>query len=81
MKRVMSTICLIAILLIAGCHGVSLLDSPNTQAPCSIPFMFPGWYLVGECIEDLDALMVAEWKADAEFENVKNPVYFMEENK
>lgn len=78
MKKVMCAICLLLVLLTNGCAGRTgnLPLLPNEIGV--FPLWMPGICLVVKNINEVNAIMEAEKKADAEFAQMKNPVYFMD---
>jgi len=80
MKKVTLTICLMLVLLTSGCAGRSgnLPYLPNEVG--AFPIFVPGIFLAVKNINEVNAIMEAEKKADAEFGQLKNPVYFMKKD-
>ena len=78
MKKVILTICLLVVLSMCGCveRTGNLPYMPNEVGV--FPIFVPGVFLVVKNIDEVNAIMEAEKKADAEFAQKKNPVYFMD---
>lgn len=77
----MLPICLIAISLIAGCVVGRTENLPFLPNEIGVyPLWMPGICLAVKNINEVNAIMEAEKKADAEFAQKKNTVYFMERN-
>jgi len=78
MKKIVLIICLLLVLLVNGCaervDNLPLL--PNEIGV--YPLLMPGICLTVKNINEVNAIMEAEKKADAKFAQQKNPVYFMD---
>lgn len=90
MKKIMCTLLIVAILF-CGCAeetAYTLGKSKGTLHQQNFPFLpneigmfpifIPSIFLVMKNINEANAIMEFEKKADAEFAQMKNPVYFME---
>ena len=90
MKKVILIICLMLTLLVSGCgkemsyvrgipkgtaHQQNLPFLPNEVG--ILPLWMPGICLAIKNINEVNAIMEAEKKADAEFGQLKNPIYFI----
>jgi len=82
MRKVLLTICLVLALLVSGCVGLegrsnreNLPFLPNEVGV--LPVFIPSICLVVKNINEINTIMEAEKKADAEFGQLKNPIYFV----
>jgi len=90
MKKIILTICLLLVLLTSGCgretaytfgkskgmsHQQNFPFLPNEIGV--FPICVPGLILVMKNINEVNVIMEAEKKADAEFGQIKNPVWFV----
>jgi len=76
MKKIILTICLVLVLLTSGC--TERAQQWQTSSTGGLTFLIPSICLIVKNIDETNAIMEAEKKADAEFGQLKNPVWFVE---
>jgi len=78
-KKMLLTICLLLMLLNGCADRVGNLPLLPNEIDV-FPLWMPGICLAVKNINEVNAIMEAEKKADAEFGQLKNPVYFMKKD-